>query len=268
MYIEYISLMTLYYNYNNTNIVIANDEHLIKNPVENVLLRCAIVDDSSLQRLSIVKLVKDHPNLTLVGEYGNAIETKNGLLDTEVDLIFLDVEMPILSGFDLLDDLKTKPQIIFVTGKTQYAYKAFDYEAIDYIQKPVTRDRFTKAVSKAIKQQRLENEVSSTDDDRFIFVKSNLKRRKVVLGNLKYIEALGDYVKFVTNTDSFVVLATMKSFEQELPDNSFLRIHKSYIVNLDRIERYNSREVEIDGEKIPLSRHKKTILAEALTANQ
>ena len=199
--------------------------------------------------------------------FNHPIETKNGLLDLGVDLLFLDVEMPILSGFDLLDDLRNKPLIIFVTGKTQYAHKAFDYEAIDYIHKPVTRDRFNKAAAKAIGLYKLQNDKSSVEDDRFIFVKSNLKKRKVMLGSLKYIEALGDYVKFVTNTDSFVVLATMKSFEKELEDENFLRIHKSYIVNLDRIQRYNSREVEIDGEKIPLSRHKKTLLADALSSN-
>jgi two-component system LytT family response regulator len=235
--------------------------------LEDVKLKCVVVDDSGLQRLSMVKLIKDHPNLQLVGEFSNAIETKNGLLDLGVDLLFLDVEMPILSGFDLLDDLRNKPLIIFVTGKTQYAHKAFDYEAIDYIHKPVTRDRFNKAAAKAIGLYKLQNDKSSVEDDRFIFVKSNLKKRKVMLGSLKYIEALGDYVKFVTNTDSFVVLATMKSFEKELEDENFLRIHKSYIVNLDRIQRYNSREVEIDGEKIPLSRHKKSLLADALSSN-
>jgi DNA-binding LytR/AlgR family response regulator len=235
--------------------------------LEDVKLKCVVVDDSGLQRLSMVKLIKDHPNLQLVGEFSNAIETKNGLLDLGVDLLFLNVEMPILSGFDLLDDLRNKPLIIFVTGKTQYAHKAFDYEAIDYIHKPVTRDRFNKAAAKAIGLYKLQNDKSSVEDDRFIFVKSNLKKRKVMLGSLKYIEALGDYVKFVTNTDSFVVLATMKSFEKELEDENFLRIHKSYIVNLDRIQRYNSREVEIDGEKIPLSRHKKTLLADALSSN-
>jgi DNA-binding LytR/AlgR family response regulator len=235
--------------------------------LEDVKLTCVVVDDSGLQRLSMVKLIKDHPNLQLVGEFSNAIETKNGLLDLGVDLLFLDVEMPILSGFDLLDDLRNKPLIIFVTGKTQYAHKAFDYEAIDYIHKPVTRDRFNKAAAKAIGLYKLQNDKSSVEDDRFIFVKSNLKKRKVMLGNLKYIEALGDYVKFVTNTDSFVVLATMKSFEKELGEQNFLRIHKSYIVNLDRIQRYNSREVEIDGEQIPLSRHKKTLLADALSSN-
>ena len=94
--------------------------------LEKTVLNCAIVDDSSLQRLSIVKLIQNHPSLNLVAEYNNAIEAKMGLLDTQIDLIFLDIEMPILSGFDLLDDLSVKPQIIFVTGKTKYAFKAFD----------------------------------------------------------------------------------------------------------------------------------------------
>lgn len=233
--------------------------------MEETLLKCAVVDDSSLQRLSLVKLIKDHPNLKLVAEYNNAIETKNGLLDTETDLIFLDIEMPILSGFELLDDLPNKPQIIFVTGKTQYAFKAFDYDAIDYIHKPVTKERFNNAVSKAINLYKLKHQVPVPEDDDFIFVKSNLKNRKVFLNKLKYIQALGDYVKFVTEKENFVVLATMKSFEEQLPQEKFLRIHKSYIVNLDKIERYNSKNIEIDQQKLPLSRHKKSELVEALS---
>lgn len=240
----------------------------IANPiiVEELILRCAVVDDSSLQRLSIVKLIKDHPSLALVAEYNNAIETKNGLLDIEVDLIFLDIEMPILSGFDLLDDLPNKPQIIFVTGKTKYAFKAFDYDAVDYLHKPISKERFLNAVSKAINLFKLRTEGIQVEDEEFIFVKSNLKNRKVLLSKLKYIEALGDYVKFVTETDSFVVLSTMKSFQNQLPADRFLRIHKSYIVNLEKIERYNSRNIEIDKQQIPLSRNKKTELVEALAA--
>ena len=236
--------------------------------MEDVILKCAVVDDSSLQRLSIVKLIKDHPFLKLDAEYNNAIETKNGLLDSPVDLIFLDIEMPILSGFDLLDDMPTKPQIIFVTGKTKYAFKAFDYDAVDYLHKPISKERFSNAVSKAINLYRLKSEGIPVEDDNYIFVKSNLKNRKVFLNKLKYIEALGDYVRFVTEKDNFIVLATMKSFENQLPSNKFLRIHKSYIVNLDRIERYNSKSIEIDKQQIPLSRHKKGNLMEALAANQ
>ena len=236
--------------------------------MEETLLKCAVVDDSSLQRLSIVKLIKDHPNLKLVAEYNNAIETKNGLLDTEVDLIFLDIEMPILTGFELLDDLPNKPQIIFVTGKTKYAFKAFDYDAVDYIHKPVNKERFNNAVSKAINLYQLKTNGTPVEDENFIFVKSNLKNRKVFLNKLKYIEALGDYVKFVTEKDTFVVLSTMKSFEKQLPNDKFLRIHKSYIVNLEKVERYNSKNIEIDKQKLPLSRHKKSNLIEALTAMQ
>jgi DNA-binding LytR/AlgR family response regulator len=234
--------------------------------MEETLLKCAVVDDSTLQRLSIVKLIKDHPNLKLVAEYNNAIETKNGLLDTDVDLIFLDIEMPILSGFELLDNLANKPQIIFVTGKTKYAFKAFDYDAVDYIHKPVNKERFNNAVSKAINLHDLKVNGTIVEDEDYIFVKSNLKNRKVFLSKLKYIEALGDYVKFVTEKDTFVVLATMKFFEKQLPQDKFLRIHKSYIVNLEKVERYNSKNIEIDKEEIPLSRHKKSDLKDALSA--
>ena len=233
--------------------------------MEGIILECAVVDDSSLQRLAIVKMINDHPNLKLVAEYNNAIETKNGLLETKVDLIFLDIEMPILSGFDLLDDLIHKPQVIFVTGKTKYAYKAFNYNALDYLRKPITKDRFANAVYKAISLHKLKTE-GAVDDDDYIFVKSNLKKKKVMLNELKYITALGDYVKLVTVHDPIVVLATMKSFVAQLPPERFMRIHKSYIINIDKVDKYNSRNIEIDGEKIPLSRHKKTELIEALSA--
>ncbi len=232
--------------------------------MNNTILKCAIVDDSKLQRLSIAKLIKDHPELELVAEWNNAIETKNGLMDTTVDLIFLDIEMPILTGFDLLDDLEDKPKIIFITGKTKYAFKAFDYDAIDYLRKPVKRDRFNVAVDKVLSLINMVPADTQEDDD-YIFVKSNLKKRKIFLNNLKYIEALGDYVKLIMdNSDAVVVLATMKSFEQQLPSDRFLRVHKSYIVNLKKVEKYNSRNIEIEGDQIPVSRHKKTALSEAL----
>jgi len=174
-------------------------------------------------------------------------------------------ETPILSGFDLLDDLTVKPQIIFVTGKTKYAFKAFDYDAVDYLRKPISKDRFLNAVHKAITNFKMKNE-DGFDDEDFIFVKSNLKKRKVFLNELRYIEALGDYVKLVTEHDALVVLSTMKAFEALLPKERFLRIHKSYIVNLDKVERYNSKVIELDNEQLPLSRNRKTELIEALSA--
>ena len=233
--------------------------------MDKTILKCAVVDDSTLQRLSIVKLIQNHPSLTLVAQYTNAVEAKAGLLANEIDLAFLDIEMPVLSGFDLLDDLTHKPQIIFVTGKTKYAFKAFDYDAVDYLRKPIAKDRFLNAVHKAIVNHKLKNEEGFDDED-FIFVKSNLKKQKVFLSELRYIEALGDYVKMVTEHDSLVVLSTMKAFENLLPEGRFLRIHKSYIVNVEKVERYNSKQIELDNQQLPLSRNRKADLIEALAA--
>lgn len=236
--------------------------------MSNPIIKCAVVDDSRLQRLAIVKLIQNHPSLDLVAEWNNAIETKNGLLDTKVDLLFLDIEMPILTGFDLLDDLENKPKIIFVTGKTKYAFKAFDYDAVDYLQKPLKKDRFWASVDKAISLIVPEpSSVQEEKEEEYIFVKSNLKKRKIYLNKLKYVEALGDYVKLIMeDIDPVVVLATMKSFEIQLAEGRFLRVHKSFIVNLDKIERYNSRNIDIAGDQIPVSRHKKNALNDALGA--
>lgn len=226
-------------------------------------LRCVVVDDSTIQRMSIVKLVKNHPSLTLTAEYSSAVDTKKGLNDTEVDLIFLDIEMPIINGFELLDVLKNKPQIIFVTGKTEYAFKAFDYDATDYLHKPITQERFNLAVNKAIDYHTLKFENSTIESD-YIFVKSNLKKRKVYVNTILWIEALGDYIKLVTTEESYVILSTMKAFEKEVEAYSFMRIHKSYIANLKKITKFNSKFVEINNQNLPLSRNKKKLLIEAL----
>jgi len=213
--------------------------------------------------MSIVKLVKEHPALTLIAEYSSAVDTKKGLNDTECDLIFLDIEMPIINGFELLDVLKNKPQIIFVTGKTEYAFKAFDYDATDYLQKPITQERFNLGVEKALEYHRLKFENTASENE-YIFIKSNLKKRKIFINTILWIEALGDYIKLVTTEESYVILSTMKAFEKEVDEYSFLRIHKSYIVNLKKIKRFNSKFVEINNENLPLSRNKKKILIEAL----
>jgi DNA-binding LytR/AlgR family response regulator len=234
--------------------------------VDKFTLKCVVVDDSTLQRLSIVRLIDNHPSLHLVSEYNNAIEAKIGLAEQKVDLIFLDIEMPILSGFDLLDDLEDKPQVIFITGKTKYAFKAFDYDAVDYLRKPISKERFLNAVHKALTNYKLKHE-EDFDEGEFIFVKSNLKKRKVFLNDLRYIEALGDYVKLVTEHDALVVLSTMKAFEALLPKERFLRIHKSYIVNIDKVERYNSKVVELDNQQLPLSRNRKSDLVDALASS-
>ena len=226
-------------------------------------LNCAVVDDSATQRLAIVKLIKNHPALNLVAEFSNALETKNGLNDQQVDLIFLDIEMPDLTGFELMDILDSKPQIIVVTGKTDYAFKAFNYDATDYLQKPITIERFNTAVNKALEQQKLKLDIFDAEGEHMM-IKSKHKKHKVYIKDIKWVEALGDYIKLVTEDDSFIILSTMKEFEKQLPEDKFLRIHKSYIVNLGKIERFSSKAVEIGESKIPLSRNQKTQLVDSL----
>ena len=226
-------------------------------------LNCVVVDDSSIQRMIITKLVNNHPNLHLIGDFSNAIEARSCMSIQNVDLIFLDIEMPVISGFDFLDGLKTKPQIIFITSKAEYAMKAFDYDATDYLQKPISIERFNASVKRAIDFHSLKKE-NHEEEGEHIFIKSNLKKMKVFTSKIKWIEAFGDYVKVVTEEDSNLVLSTMKSFEKDLSRDKFIRVHKSYIINIDKVERFNSRFAEIGITKIPLSRNKKEDLVRAL----
>lgn len=220
-------------------------------------LNTIVVDDSSIQRITIAKLISEHPNLKLCGDFANALETKNFVNNHHVDLIFLDIEMPHITGFDLLDGLKEKPQIIFITSKADYAVKAFDYAATDFLQKPINKERFMLSVKKAVEMHHLKHENHQDEHGPHIIIKSNLKKIKVFTAKIKWIEAFGDYIKVVTYDETYLVLSTMKAFETELNNDQFLRIHKSYIINLEKVERFNSKFVEIDGEKIPLSRNKK-----------
>ena len=226
-------------------------------------LNCIVVDDSAIQRMTITKLVNESINLNLVGDFANALESKNAINNNSVDLIFLDIEMPLINGFDLLDGLKEKPQIVFITSKADYAVKAFDYEATDFLQKPITKERFLKAVKKALELHQLRNEVAE-DLGEAIIIKSNLKKLKIYTSKIKWVEAFGDYIKIITDEDSHLVLSTMKSFEKELPEGKFARVHKSYIVNLERVEKFNSKFAEIGKTKIPISRNKKEVIAVAI----
>ena len=226
-------------------------------------LNCIVVDDSAVQRITITKLVNESTLLNLIGEFANALEAKNCINNNALDLIFLDVEMPLISGFDLLDGLKTKPQIIFITSKADYALKAFDYEATDFLQKPISKERFLKAVKKATELHALRYDIPQEQGESIV-IKSNLKKLKIYLSKIKWIEAYGDYIKVVTDDETHLVLSTMKGFEKELPEGKFIRVHKSFIINLSRVEKFNNKFIEIGTTKIPLSRNKKEEILKAI----
>ena len=231
-------------------------------------LNSIVIDSNALQRMDTVKKSNDHNSINLLAEFSSCNEASEFLANTNVDLIFLEIEMPKMGGFEFLNMLNSSnlkvPNIIITSKKTDHAFKSYSYDVVDFLSKPLNQELFAKAIDKAVFRSNATTPTKSKKENQHIFVKSNLKKRKVFIRDIKWIEALGDYVKLITINGSYVILSTMKAFENELPTGKFLRIHKSYIINLKKIERYNSRFVEIDNFQIPLSRNKKHHLTNAL----
>ncbi|MDB2426646.1 LytTR family DNA-binding domain-containing protein [Flavobacteriaceae bacterium] len=231
-------------------------------------LNCVIIDNDPLQRLGTLNIINENPSLKIIGEFSSAIESKQFLQTNHVNLIVMEVNFPVLNGFDLIDfcnnskEIST-PRIVITSHDESQAFKAYEYSVTDFISKPVDKNRFDKAILKVMSELEINNNPQDLNSEH-IFVKSNLKKRKIYINEIKWIEALGDYVKLITNDKSYVILSTMKAFENELPKKLFLRIHKSYIVNLKKVERYDSKYVEIEKIKLPLSRTRKLELSQAL----
>lgn len=227
-------------------------------------MKCIVVDDDPVQREAIKSCIKKVSDLELVGMYPNAIEARIALQKRNVDLIFLDVEMPEMSGIEFLASFKEVPQVIMVTAKKHYAFEAFEYDVTDYISKPVDMDRFSSAVQRA---RYYEDNLSKPDVDNSLFIKSDGVLVKLAVDEVYFVEALGDYIKVVTSEKRYIVHSTMKAFVAKLPEN-FLRVHKSHIINLDKIEKLEENTVYLAGSEIPVSRNNKKILVDKLSEKQ
>jgi len=225
-------------------------------------LRCIVLDNSIIQQRIMEKMINNHSNLVLSGMCSSALEANHQITNNKIDLMFLDVDLPILTGFDFLDSLENPPQTILTSYNSDYAVKAFEYNISYYLLKPITSMSFNTAVEKVLKHPTILNQ--NMVEEEFVFVKSNLKKVKVVLRDIKWVRAIGDYIKIVTAKQNFIVHLTMKGFEKMLPEDKFLRIHKSYIVNLNSIEKFSYKDVEISGKSLPLSKSKKELLSDKL----
>ncbi len=221
-------------------------------------MNCIVINENIEDLKSLVTKINVFPNLYLVGQFSNYIDAKHHINQNPIDIIIIDINNNHESCFSFLDTLKKNIKIIFTSHDSQYAFRTFNYNCIDYLKKPISSDRFKKTVNKL-------NNFSKKNNGNHIYVKSKLKKKKIYLTNIKWVEALGDYIRLITNSENVVMLSSLKSFEQELPKDKFMRIHKSYIVNLEKIETYDSKNVFIGSEKIPLSRNKKVDLDSALT---
>ncbi|MBD0849232.1 LytR/AlgR family response regulator transcription factor [Maribacter arenosus] len=226
-------------------------------------LNTVVVEDSETQRAVITKLAKKHTHLNVLGDYANGILALNAIRKNKVDLILLDIEMPVVNGFDLLDALEEPPQIILISDKSDYALKAFDYNNItDYLQKPIDKARFAMAIERAIRKQKQLTKHKANQE--FITVTTDLQKKRIFLHSILWIEAMGDYINIVTTEGDFMVLSTMKAFLEQIPSTKFIRIHRSFIVNVTKIDNWSSTKVEVFGTKLPMSRSYKEELENRL----
>jgi two-component system, LytTR family, response regulator len=231
---------------------------------------CAVIDDEPIARGILEDFIREDERLELAGSYKNAKETLKGITTRPVDLLFLDISMPGLTGFQLLRSMPNPPAVIFTTAFREYALEGFDANAIDYLLKPIAFERFLLAVNKAWKFLRpgsTEQEATINDlNTDFFFVKADGGLVKIFFDEILFVEALKEYVKIVTKDKAVVTYHTISGLEEKLPKGKFYRIHRSYIVNIKAITSIDGFTIRIDKHELPISRNERDIFLE-LVAN-
>jgi DNA-binding LytR/AlgR family response regulator len=217
-------------------------------------MKCLLVDDNKMARMALKQLVSQVQNLELVAECSTAMEAYNHLGANGVDLLFLDIEMPEMSGIDLIKKLGAKkPLIVFTTAKTDYAVEAFELNVVDYLVKPISQSRLAQAVEKAQEVLDSNKEEVKVEEQGFVFVKDNGMLKRISIDDILFLEAMGDYVKVHTASKFHVVHATLKSIEEKLPSTKFLRVHRSYIVAINKIDFIQEGTISIGKTTIPVA---------------
>jgi len=208
-------------------------------------LNCLIIDDEPIAREGIADYCKELSFLNVIALCKNALQANQYLRTHQIDLIFLDINMPLVSGMDWLKDLKNAPSVIMTTAYTEYALESFSFNVIDYLVKPISFERFMQAVNKVASYQvnRVDKEV--------IFVKSEKQLKKVRIEDILFAEAMQNYIKIVTISESIIVHMSLKSFKDELPD-SFIQTHKSYVVSKYKVDKIIESQIIIGKHKVPI----------------
>ncbi len=214
-------------------------------------LRCVIIDDEPLA----VNVIKNHlsqiKDLKIEASFNNAIEGLEFLREKPIDVLFLDINMPVLDGFDFLNTLEEKPAVIITTAHEEYAVKSYELEVLDYLVKPISFPRFLKAIDKVKRQQNL----SQPTEKEHIFVKVDKKKmKKIYLDDILVVESLKDYIKIITASGKYIVHQTLSSFTESLPSSKFLRIHRSFTISIDKVEAVEGNSLEINGSRYVIGR--------------
>ncbi|MCK9208980.1 MAG: LytTR family DNA-binding domain-containing protein [Salinivirgaceae bacterium] len=223
-------------------------------------IRCIAVDDEPLALTIISEYARKVPFISLEKVFTNATDALMYLQTEKPELVFLDIQMPEIKGIDLARIIQWKTAIIFTTAYSQYAVESYSLDAIDYLLKPVPFERFLQAVNKAARYLQNEKITSSSDERNFLFVKSGYKSVKINFDDIFYIEGLKEYVTIFAKSQKVLKLDTLKNLEQLLPKNHFIRVHKSYIVNLNYVKASFGNTIEINDKQIPVGRAYKEVV--------
>lgn len=216
-------------------------------------IKCVITDDEPIARKGIRGYIEQIDFLQLVGECEDALQLNKFLAQESVDLVFLDIEMPRLSGMELLAQLKNPPRVIIISAYERYALKGYELDVVDYLLKPVSFDRFLKAVNKV--HDLFENTLKATNDEAYLFVKSNKLLKKVVLTDILFVESMENYVVIQTHVSKEVVYMSLKTLLEHLPTQQFLQVHRSFIVNKPMVQAIEGNQLLIGNHKIPVARN-------------
>jgi|TARA_B110000093_G_scaffold144546_1_gene156184 DNA-binding LytR/AlgR family response regulator len=220
-------------------------------------INCLIIDDEPLAINVIKSYIEKIDNVTIINTFNNAIDALTYLKEHSVDLIFLDINMPLLNGLDFIRNLETKPLIIVTTAYDEYAIKTYELEVLDYLVKPIPFPRFMKAVNRALKLSGSNKSIESPESIKrpFTFIKVDKKKmKKIYLDEILVIESLRDYLKITTQTNKYIIHSTLSNFTSLLPESNFIRIHRSFTIAIDKIDTVEGNSVEIEGIRYVIGR--------------
>jgi DNA-binding LytR/AlgR family response regulator len=235
-------------------------------------ISCAVIDDEPIARAILEDFSKQDERLQLQGSYKNGREAMQGILAQPVELVFLDINMPGLTGFQFLKSMTNPPAVIFTTAYREHAMEGFEANAIDYLLKPISIERFLLAVNKACKFLRPATEISESmaakDNDDFFFVKADGGLVKIFIENILFIEALKEYVKIVTKDRPVITYHTLTGLEEKLPASQFYRIHRSFIVNIKAVTGIEPFTVKVGEHELPISRNERDAFVTQVAAGK
>jgi len=230
----------------------------------DIVLTCIIVEDEMMARRSLETLCRKNPHLNLLGAYDTGAAAIDAFTDKSVDLILLDIELPDMSGLDVLGALPLLPQVVFTTGSKEYAYDAFEYDVTDFLAKPIAQPRFVKAIEKVVSRHLQLNSIAKTSAAAECYVKVDKTYIRLPYSEILYFENIGDYVKVVTTSGSHLIYSSLKSISAKVGDPRFLKVHRSYVVNLRKIKDIEDQTLVIGEKVIPVSRAHWPILLKSI----